>query len=427
VSAVVVTGVGAVCASGGEPDAIWAALRAGQSAIGPVRGWDAGPWPYPLAGEITSLEPRQLVSDRKLHKLVDRTDLLGLYAARRAIETAGVMAARAAGEDDAARAFDDRSAVFVGAGGAPYRRQHDFLPLLAVAGGSLEVFGRELTATVHPMWLLRTLPNNVLCHVGIRHGFKGPNGCVTNHSVSGLQAVDQALAVLRAGAADRAVVVAHDAPVEPQRLAYYDSVGLLTADAVRPFDAARSGSALGDGAAALMLETRAKAAARGATVVGEVLGSACVSEGESLLGLRRDGDGVTRVTRAALADAGLDAGGVGLIVAHGNATRLSDASEARGLGAVFGADPPPVLATKWAFGHTLAASGLLDVVLGLETLARGEVPGIATLRARDPECPLPVSAGVQRVRGNVALVVCRGFAGMHAAVVIRGVRGTRGG
>ena len=425
-SGVVITGLGAVCASGCEPAAIWDALRAGRSAVGPVRGWDATGWPHSLAAEVTALEPRALVPDRKLHKLLDRTDLLGLYAARRAIETSGVPAARPPGAADA-NAFDDRSAVYVGAGGAPYRGQYDFLPLLAAAGGDLEVFGRELTTLVHPMWLLRTLPNNVLCHVGIQHGFKGPNGCVTNHSVSGLLALGDALAVLRDGVADRAVVVAHDAPVEPQRVAHYGSVGLLSGDAVRPFDVARSGTVLGEGAAALVLETAGVVAARGATVLGELLGSGCVSEGEGLLSVRVDGDGVARAIRAALADAAVEPAAVGVIVAHGNGTPGSDASEARGIVAVFGAAPPPVLASKWAFGHTLAASGLLDVVVAVVTLARGEVPGIATLRARDPECAVPVSAAAQPVRGGVALVLCRGFAGMHAAVVVRGATGGAGG
>ncbi len=77
------------------------------------------------------------------------------------------------------------------------------------------------------MWLLQTLPNNVLCHVGIRHGLKGPNACITNHSVSGMLAIVEAMEGLRQGEADRAVAVGHDAPIEPQAILYCHRVGLL--------------------------------------------------------------------------------------------------------------------------------------------------------------------------------------------------------
>ena len=93
--------------------------------------------------------------------------------------------------------------MYAAAGGATYQSQYDFFPLLSAAGGDMQAFGREADAEVHPMWLLRTLPNNVLCHVGIRNNFKGPNGCVTNHCVSGVLALTEAKDALRRGYADR--------------------------------------------------------------------------------------------------------------------------------------------------------------------------------------------------------------------------------
>ena len=219
----------------------------------------------PLEGEIANLDARELVADRKVHKLLRRTDLLGLYAAGKAIEDAGLLAHRETLDPAAAAVFNDRTGVFVGSGGGAYQNQYDFFPLLTAAQGDLHTFGSELSATVNPMWLLRTLPNNVLCHIGIRYGFKGPNACVTHHSVSGTLAVAEAAAALRAGEAERAVAVGHDAPIEPQTILYYQRLGLLAADAIRPFDAGRSGTLLGEGAAALVLESAAAAAARRAT------------------------------------------------------------------------------------------------------------------------------------------------------------------
>ena len=110
------------------------------------------------------------------------------------------------------------------------------------------------------MWLLRTLPNNVLGHIGIKHRLKGPNACITNHSVGGTLAVIEAFEALRTGEADRAVAVGHDTPIEPQMVLYYHRLGLLASEALRPFDARHDGSLFGEGAGALLLETEASAA-----------------------------------------------------------------------------------------------------------------------------------------------------------------------
>jgi len=417
---VVVTGSGAICAAGKSPLEIWDAVCAGRPAIRPIQQWDTSGWPTCLAGEIAGLDPRALVEDRKVHRLVQRGDLLGLYAAGRALDDSGFVAYRESLEPEAAATVNDRTGVYVGLGGGGYQNEYEFFPLLTEANGDLGTFGRELTATVNPMWLLRSMPNNVLCHIGIRHGLKGPNACVTNHCVSGSLAVIEAAAALRAGEADRALAVGHDAPIEPQMVLYYHQLGLLSADGLWPFDARRSGTLLGEGAAALVLETASAAAARHARVFGEFLGSGCTTEAEGLLTIRADGDGPAGAMTQALDDAGMRPAEVGMIVAHGNATRQSDASEALAIRRVFGATPPPVTAFKWAFGHPLAASGILDSVLALVALRHGVVPGVATLREPDPDLQnLPVSARPQAPRSDVALVLNRGFGGSNTALVLR--------
>ncbi len=285
-------------------------------------------------------------------------------------------------------------------------------------------FGAELAATVNPMWLLRSLPNNVLCHVGINYGLKGTNACITNHSVSGMLAVVEALAGLRAGEADCAVAVGHDAPIEPQTVMYYQRVGLTAVDALRPFDARRDGSLFGEGAAALVMENETGARARGATVLGEVLGGGAAADAEGLLAIRNSGEGLVDAINAALADADIDASQIGIVVAHANGTPASDASEARALRTVFGSEMPPVTASKWSIGHLLAASGAIDAVLALEALRRGVVPGIASLEMLDPEFPdLAVSRTPAKPRSDIALVLSRGFGGTDAALLLRGYRG----
>ena len=416
----VIAGAGAVCGLGRNPDAMLAAILAGRSAIGAIGGWDTGDWRVTIAAEITDFNARELVDDRKLHKFIRRTDFFGIYAGDRAAAEAGFDAHRVSLDSAAAATFADRSGCYVGSGGGAFENQYDYLPLLAEAHGELPAFGAKLAETVNPMWLLRTLPNNVLCHVGIRNRLKGSNACITNHSVGGSLAVIEAAEALAQGEADRALAIGHETPIEPQNVLYYDRCGLLAADALRPFDQARSGSVFGEGAGALALETPASLASRGGVARGEVLGGGHVCEAKGLLAIRDDGDGTARAIELALADAGLDRGDVAMIVAHGNGTPQSDASEARAILRVFGTTCPPVTAFKWAIGHLIAAAGIVEATIALAALRAKVVPGIATLTELDPACAgLPVSRETRTVAGDIALVLCRGFAGTDAALVVR--------
>ena len=417
---ILITGSGAICGAGQTPDDILAALLEGRSAIGPIAQWDASTWPVGIAAEVSDYNASKLTGDRKLLKHIRRGDVFGLYAADRAIEQAGFAAWRETLDEAGTEAFADGTGVFVGSGGGSFSNQYDYLPLIAAAKGELKAFGQELAATVNPLWLLRSLPNNVLGHISIRQGLKGPNACITHHSISGLLALAEAAAALRAGECSRAVAAAHEAPIEPQFVLYYQRLGLLSTQGLRPFDARHDGSAMGEGAAALTLETESAAAERGATVLGEFLGFGSGGEALGLLPVRDDGEGLVRAIRAALADAGLQPAQVGMIVAHGNGTPNSDRSEARALAEVFGTDLPPVTGFKWAFGHLLAAAGLIDAVLAISALRAGTVPGIAGLGALDADAPtLPLKPTAQAPRSDVALVVSRGFGSTNAACLLR--------
>jgi 3-oxoacyl-[acyl-carrier-protein] synthase-1 len=417
---VVVTGLGAICGAGKSPASILDAILEGRSALAPIASWDVAHWPRPIAAEIADFNAAQLAGDRKLLKLIRRTDVVGLYAAGEAVREAAYVAHREGLDAAAAAHFSERTGLYAGSGGGNYQNQYDYFPLIEQAGGELPAFGSELASMVNPMWLLKSLPNNVLCHVGIRFGIKGPNACITNHSVSGLLAIVEAAAGIVNGEADRAVAVGHDTPIEPQNVFYYHGAGLLARETLRPFDASRDGSLMGEGAGAMMVESEASARARGATALGRVLGAGHATESEGLLAIRDDGEGPARAIRAALADAGIDARDVGMIVAHGNGTPASDASEAFAILDVFGADAPPVTAFKWSIGHLIAAAGAIEAVLALEALRRGVVPGIPVLDRIDPAfAALPVSREAREPRSDVALVLSRGFGGTDGALLIR--------
>ena len=417
---ILIAGSGAVCGLGMDAASMLDAILAGRSAIAPIRGFDTTGWPVTNAAEIADFNPRALVDDRKLHKFIRRTDLVGIYAGDRAAEAAGYARYRETLDEAGSARFADRTGLYVGSGGGAFENQYDYFPLMSETGGDLRAFGAKLAETVNPMWLLRTLPNNVLCHVGIRNRLKGANACITNHSVGGSLAVIEAAEALRNGEADRAIAIGHDTPFEPQNVLYYHRCGLLSPGALRPFDAARDGSVFGEGAGALALETETGLAQRGGSAIGEVLGGGYACEATGLLAIRDDGDGVARAIALALADAGITVADVGMVVAHGNGTVQSDASEARGIRRAFGAACPPITAFKWAIGHLIAAAGIVEATIALAALRANVVPGIATFADPDPACAgLPISREPQAPRSDIALVLCRGFAGTDAALVVR--------
>jgi 3-oxoacyl-[acyl-carrier-protein] synthase-1 len=389
---VVITGYGCLTASGADAAATWDAVLAGESGIRQAATWDSSGWPNRLAGEIKGYSPRELVSDRKLLKFITRQDVIGLNAVTQAVANSGIIEHRDGLADPTS--FNDRTGVFVGSPATKYRYQHDFLSPMASAAGDSREFGVRAMEDVHPMWLLRTLPNNVLAYVGIQ-------------------------CYLRDGAIDRAIVVGYDSASEVEALPYYASVGLLSSRGLRPFDRSRDGTVLGEGSGALVLETRDAAECRGAKICGEVLGSSVVAEAEGVLSVREDGGGVSRAIRLALEDSGKSPDEIGMISAHANGTRVSDAGEARAFTEIFGALAIPVTGFKWSLGHTIAASGAIESILALRCLADGRVPGIPTLEELSPDCEgAMVSDSEQKPRSSIGIVVSRAFAGLNSCIVL---------
>ena len=177
-------------------------------------------------------------------------------------------------------------------------------PPLTAAGGDLQAFGREIESCVNPMWLLTRLPNNVLCYVGIRHGFKGTNACITNQCVGGALAVAEAAAAIRAGEADRAVAVGHDAPIEPETLLYYHQARPAGPGCVAPLRPQPHRHDLRRGRRRRRAREGSRMRRRGRLACcGEFLGSGCTTEATGIVEVRPDGDGLSRAIELALADA----------------------------------------------------------------------------------------------------------------------------
>jgi len=416
---VVVTGMGAICAAGIYPEQIFNSLLNGNVSITEHRSWDGGSWPCRLAG-VVAFKPKDLIDDRKLLKLIKKTDVLGIYVAEKALFSAGIREYRDTLDSDADDCFAERFGIYGGTSGALHSTQYDFLPLIKEANGSTLIIGERLNDFINPMWLLGNLPNNVLCHVGIRNKLKGPNTFITNHSTSGLLSTIEAFESLRIGDTDQALAIGHDAPVDPQSVLHYHIAGLLATASLTPFDTGRSGCILGEGGAALVLETLDGASLRSAVIHAEILGKGCTSEAQGLLPVREDGDGISRAIRLGLEQAGLSTQQIGMIVCHGNGTIKSDLSEGTAIRKVFGNKIPPITCFKWAFGHTLGASGSLDTVLAITALQRGIVPAIATLKTIDKSLEdLPIAMSHMEPVNDTALILARGFGGQNCALIVR--------
>lgn len=417
---VFITGLSALTASGETLEENWAALMAGENGIDEIKQWDISSWPCRLGGELKNYAPAKMLPDRKLLKVISRQDVLGINAAMQAVEHSQLITYR--DSLDTSEVFNDETAVFVGSPGNKYYQQYDFLPLIAKTDGNMHEFANQLFSEVHPTWLLRILPNNVLAYTGITYGFKGVNHNIANHAVGGMQAIIEAYHAIKQGQAARAIVVAYDVGTEPQALFYYDKLGVLSSQHLKPFDSEHDGTIMAEGAAALVLESEASARARGAICYGEITGGQSATECSGLFSIEADGAHLASLMQTTLERVELNPDDIGLVVAHGNGNKKSDVSEASAIHSVFGNYQVPVTAFKWSMGHTICASGVLDTVLATYALGKKCVPGIANLETLAPACEkISASRETRPLADNkpYALVINRGFAGMNACLVIK--------
>ncbi|PJD92714.1 MAG: 3-oxoacyl-ACP synthase [Legionella sp.] len=419
---VFITGLGAVTATGMNADATWQALLAGQQGLDELKLWDISTWSHRKVGELENYHPASMLPDRKLLKVISRQDVTGISAGMQAMEQSQLLAYRDQLSEQEQIRFAEESAIYVGSPGNKFFQQYDFLPLMARAKGDMHAFAEHLFAEVHPMWLLRILPNNVLAYLGITYGFKGENHNITNHAVSGMQALIEAYEAIVSGQAKRALVVGYDIGTDPQALYYYEKLGLLSAKDLKPFDQDHDGTILAEGASAIILESEEAVQERSAHCYSEVIGGGTATEAQGLFSIEPQGLPLQALLTRTLQRYDVSAHDLGMVIAHGNGSYLSDVTEAQALSAVFAETAVPVTAFKWSMGHTLCASGILDTVLGTYAMQHQCVPGIANLNSVAAECSaLNVSRNTRDWTPDKEhmLVVNRGFGGMNACMVFR--------
>jgi 3-oxoacyl-[acyl-carrier-protein] synthase II len=395
---IVITGMGVISPLGNQPEKVWEALRGGCSAVQRIRSLPEGVLPIRYGAE--ALEFTGSIDDYgPLDKSLQRTIRKGQKLMCREIEM-GVAAAQLAishAELTADRRDPHRTGVIFGS---------DYIMTLPEefaegirrcmdASGAFD-FSRWAEVglpQVNPLWLLKYLPNMPASHVAIYNDLQGPNNSITLREASACAALSEAYSTLSRGHADALVVGSTGSRIHPFRTLHASLQEALAGDREdpaemsRPFDADRDGAVLGEGAAALILETLDHARGRGATILGEVVGYGC-----STVGPTAGGDFQRRALVNALRGAlrGVEPGSVGSIHAHGVGTRPGDAQEARALEEVFGSADrsPPVVAAKSFFGNLGAGGGMVEVVISLLALQQGVLFPTLNYRTPDPECAL---------------------------------------
>lgn len=395
---VVVTGLGALTTAGRGTEALWRSAAAGVSGVKDiVLDYEFGN-NLRLAAQVQDFELERFFPHLRT-SFFDRVTLMALVAADEAVKDAGLETALPLGE---------RTSVIVGTGIGSLGTIED-------ASRNMAVFQKR----PDPLTVPRAMISASASNVGLVYGCTGTTFVISSACASSAQALGIAFQMIRAGMTDRAVVVGSEAIVTPGGMKAWEMLRVLSPQLCRPFSRGRNGLLLGEGAAALVVETEDLAKARGARIRARILGYGTTSDAKDML--KPDVGGAAEAMAQALADAGLTAADIGYINAHGTATVLNDATESEALLRIFGERLAgiPVSSTKPVHGHTLGAAGAIEAVVSIRALEEGFVPPTINFLEADPACPIDCVPNEGRSHGfDVALSNSFAFGGINASLVI---------
>ena len=398
---VVITGVGGICALGGDADSIWTGMKEGRDGAQPlslggrevrtsVGGHIVG---YP---EDDGIEKRQGLAMGYISRLA-------VISARQAMQQAGLKP----GDFDPHRAG---AVVGVGCFGAD-----------ALERSYYEIFVENKKRT-NIFTVPRVMPSGPSGHVSIAFGLQGPVFAATSACASGNHAFISAVDQIRLGRADVMLAGGAEQALVFGPLRAWESMRVLARTVCRPFSADRDGLMLGDGAAIVTLESYEHASARGANILAEIIGVGMSADASDIVNPTVDGPAAAM--RNCLADAGISADQVGYINAHGTATQANDQNETRAIRQVFGAaaDTVSVSSTKSMHGHCLGASSAIELIACINAVREGVIPPTINYTAPDPMCDLDVTPNVARERKvDIAMSNSFAFGGTNAVVAVRKV------
>jgi 3-oxoacyl-[acyl-carrier-protein] synthase II len=405
---VVITGLGAVTPIGNTVSTYWSGLQSGTNGVAPITLFNASKHACRFAAEVKDFDPTGVL-DPKETKRWDRFCQFGVVAAKEALAQSGLQIT------DANR---QRIGVIIGSG----------VGGLLTMETQAHVLEGKGPGRVSPFTVPMMIPNMATGLAAIALGAQGPSSAVATACAAGSNAIGDAFRLLQQGHADAMVCGGAESAITPLGVAGFASAKALSfrnddpATASRPFDAERDGFVIGEGAGILVLETLDHAQARGAEILGEVVGYGMTCDAHHITSPIPGGLGGARAMSLALSDAGLKADDIDYINAHGTSTPANDSNETAAIKTALGerALAIPVSSTKSMTGHLLGGSGGIEAVAAVLALQNGVVPPTINHQNPDPACDLDVVPNQAREQIiSTALSNSFGFGGHNVCLAFR--------
>jgi 3-oxoacyl-[acyl-carrier-protein] synthase II len=407
-SRVVVTGLGMLTPLGLTVEETWTNLLAGKSGAAPITKFDPSRLQVRFACEVKGFDPLQYI-DRKEARRYDLFLQMALATSHQAITQAGL---------EGKFPNPDRTGVIIGSGiGGMMTFEEQCL-----------VYLEKGPDRVSPFFVPMFIPDIAAGIVSIRYGLKGPNFCTVSACASSAHAIGEGYELIKIGKADCIVAGGSEAAITGLAIAGFQNMKALSTrndaptEASRPFDKGRDGFVLGDGSAAVVLESLDHATRRGARILGEVVGYGMSGDAHHMTAPAPDGEGAQRAMRECLADGGIDPSSVGYVNAHGTSTPLGDVAETVAVKRVFGDQAKRLIfaSTKSMTGHLLGAAGALEFAVSLLVATTGKVPPTINQTDPDPDCDLDSVPNTAIERSvDVALSNSFGFGGHNVTLAVR--------
>jgi nodulation protein E len=400
---VAVTGLGIVSALGLSAPEVWDKLKRGESGIAPLPDRGDPPYRFSKGALAWGFEPLQYFEEKEL-AMIERFAQMAAVAAREAVAQSGLEFREGLGR---------RTAIVTGSSVGGQFSEED---------GYFQLYKRN-NPRVSPLTIPRTMSNAGASRISLEHGIQGPVYTISTACSSANHALGQAFWMVRQGTVEAAVAGGSEAVFAEGLLRAWEALRVVSTDTCRPFSKDRRGLILGEAGAMLVLENWEHARARGAAILGEIVGFGMSSDAYHVT--QPIAEGPANAMRWALQDAGLAPEAVQYVNAHGTGTMANDATETAAIRQVFGphADRLLVSSTKSMHGHTLGAAGAVEAIATVLSLRNQIAPPTANYNEPDPACDLDVVPNEARCAPmEFAISNSFAFGGLNAVSVFRAVR-----
>lgn len=409
---VVITGTGVISPLGNDVQTFWDRMVQGDSGISTIDTFDTTGLKSKIAGLVRDFDPNARFG-RKEARRMDRFCQFGLAAAEEALENSNL---------NLDQVDPERIGVFVGSGTGGLQTLLDQQKVMLKRGPE------RVSPSLVPMMISNMAP----ALISIRVGAKGPTMSPVTACSVGNTSIGEAFRLIRSGETDVMFAGGAEAAVTEISLASFGNATALSTrneeptQASRPFDAARDGFVMAEGAGILVLESLSHALRRDANILGEVIGYGASSDAYHMVAPHPEGAGAYQAMKSALRDADIRPEEVDVISAHATSTKVGDESETLAIKKIFGekAYDIPVTANKSMIGHMLGASGGVETIALAKGLQEGIIPPTINQEQKDPECDLDYVPNSARTADlNIGLSNSFGFGGHNAVVAVRKYQG----